>query len=103
MGAESSAESSEVSRLEARYKDLVSRREALRGDITTVEAELGARRRRLKSLMEEADSEGFDPNNIQEEIRKGTEVIRVKLDAFQADIEAGEKMVRPMMEEIGKG
>ncbi|KKL72963.1 hypothetical protein LCGC14_2079650 [marine sediment metagenome] len=96
-------DSSEAGEQEKRHKDLVVRREALKDNVTSIEAELGARRRRLKSLMDEADSEGFDPNNIREEIRKATEVVRVKLDAFEADIGAGEKMVRPMLEEIGKG
>ena len=92
--------SPEVSELEKRHKDLVVRREALKGNVTSIEAELAARRRRLKSLMDEAESEGFDPNNIREEIRTATEVVRVKLDAFEADIDAGEKIVRPMLEEI---
>jgi hypothetical protein len=96
-------DSSEVSELESRHKSLVSRREALKGDVTTLEAELAARRRRLRALMDEAESEGFDPNNIKEEIRKATEVVRVKLDGFEADIEAGEKMVQPMLDEVKKG
>ena len=96
-------DSSEVSEAEARHKNLTIRRESLKGDVTTIEAELAARRRRLKALMAEAESEGFDPNNIRDEIQKATEVVRVKLDAFEADIKAGEKMVRPMLEEIGRG
>lgn len=96
-------DNSEVSQLESRHKELVERRDSLKGDVTKVEAELAARRRRLKALMAEAEKEGYDPNNIQEEIRKAKEVVRVKLDAFEADIQAGEKMVRPMLEEIRKG
>lgn len=100
---EAAMDKSEVSQLETRHKELVGRRDALKGDVTKIEAELAARRRRLKALMAEAEAEGYDPNNIREEIRKATEVVRVKLDAFEADIEAGEKMVRPMLEEIRKG
>ena len=86
-----------------RYKALLARRDALRDSKAQIEAELGARRRRLKDLMDEAKAAGFDPNNLQEEISKGSEVLRVKLDNFEAEIDAGEKELRPMLEEIRKG
>jgi len=97
------ADTESVEELEARYGKLVGRRDKLRQDLVTVEAELAARQRNLKKLMDECRAAGFDPDDLQEEIRKTAEVVKLKLDAFEADLEAGEKIVAPMLEEIRKG
>lgn len=89
--------------LEERYKGLQERLASLKADKSTVEAELAARQRALKKSMDECRDAGFDPDNLQEEIRRAREVASVKLDTFEADIEAGEKIVRPLVEEIRKG
>jgi len=89
--------------LEARYKGLQGRLTTLKADKGTVEAELAARQRALKKSMDECRAAGFDPDNLQEEIRRAKEVVGVKLDTFQADIEAGEKIVRPLVEAIRRG
>ena len=92
-----------VQDLEARHRSLMERLGALRVEKGTIEAELEARRRALKRSMDECRAAGYDPDNLREEIRRDTEVVKVKLDTLQADIEAGEKIVRPLVEEIRRG
>lgn len=89
--------------LEERYRSLQERLGNLKTDKGMVEAELAARQRALKKHMDECLAAGYDPNNLPEEIRRAREVAGVKLDTFEADIEAGEKIVRPLVEEIRKG
>lgn len=91
-----------IADLEARYNSAIERRDRLKQDKTTIEAELSARQRNLRKLMDECRAAGFDPDDLQEEIRKGAEVVKLKLDTFEADLEAGEKIVKPMLEEIRK-
>ena len=97
------AKTETIAELEIRYNSAVERRDRLKQDKTTIEAELSARQRSLRKLMDECRAAGFDPDNLQEEIRKGAEVVKLKLDTFVADLEAGEKIMKPMLEEIRKG
>lgn len=89
--------------LVARHRGLLARRDSLQMDKGRVEAELEARKRILRKLMEEAKREGFDPNNLRSDLQRTAEVLQVKLDAFEADLQAGEKMIKPMLEEMRKG
>jgi len=89
-----------VEELENRFKALNQRREALQQNKMQVEAELNSRKRELKNLMKLAEDAGFDPSNLKEEIRRLKQVLTVKLDTFQADLEAAEKIVQPMLKEV---
>jgi len=86
--------------LEARYEGLTKRRQELADKKAAVVAELAARRRALKTLMEKAREEGFDPDNLAADIKHLSQVITVKLDNFEADIDAAESIIEPMMAEI---
>lgn len=87
--------------LEEKYKVLTNRRQKLVDQKTAIKAELAARRRALKSLMDEAREEGFDPDNLAAEIQHLSQVITVKLENYEADISAAEEMIQPMLAEIG--
>jgi hypothetical protein len=84
----------------AKYEGLTTKRETLSQNKVKVEAELSARRRVLKKVMDEATEAGYDPNKIQEELQRAKEVVMVKLDNFAAELEEGENMVRPMLKEL---
>jgi DNA repair exonuclease SbcCD ATPase subunit len=86
--------------LEIKYKQLIKRKESLQKNKSDVSAELAARRRELQKLMDECKEMGFDPNNLGEEIRKHAEILSLKVDNFEADIDMAEKVLRPMLEEI---
>lgn len=92
-----------VEDIDSRYKILVQRRNDLHNDKTRIEAELEARKRNLKAQMEAAKKEGFDPNNLAEEIRRNEEVLIIKLDNFETELNEAEKIMRPMLEEIKGG
>jgi len=83
-----------------KYEGLTTKRETLSQNKVKVEAELSARRRILKKVMDEATEAGYDPNKIQEELQRAKEVVMVKLDNFAAELEEGENMVRPMLKEL---
>ena len=90
-----------IEQLDTDYKALTSRREQLVQNKVRVEAELAARKRSLKEAMDECKKAGFDPNNLQEEIRKAKEVLSIKMDNFRAELEASEEIIKPMLREIG--
>lgn len=92
-----------VDELEARYNRLTDRAQALERSVTKVEADLEAHKRALKKSMDECREEGFDPNNLKDEISHFMEVISLKLDTFEADLKAGEAQIAPMLEEIRTG
>lgn len=99
MNATTSADSS-VEEFEARYNSLVKRGNDLERDKNKVEAELSSRRRSLKDNMEQARKDGFDPNQLPEEIRRSKEVLATKLDLYSTDLDAAEKVMRPMIAEV---
>lgn len=86
--------------LDVRYKKLTERRNVLEKDKNRIEAELEARKRNLKTQMEEAKKEGFNPNNLRDDIRQSEEVLAIKLDNFEAELDEAESVMKPMLEEI---
>lgn len=86
--------------LDAKYKRLVQRRDSLQKDKNRIEAELEARRRTLKAQMEAAKNEGFNPDNLREDIRRNEEILALKLDNFEVELDEAEKIMKPMLEEI---
>jgi hypothetical protein len=50
--------------------------------------------------MDEAREEGFNPNNLKEELQREAEAVQIKLNVLKGDIEAGEKIVEPILREI---
>jgi DNA repair exonuclease SbcCD ATPase subunit len=86
--------------LDEKYKRLSRRRDSLQQDKTRIEAELEARKRALKSQMEAAKKEGYNPDNLQEDIRKNEEILALKLDNFEAELADAERVMKPMLEEI---
>jgi len=89
-----------VEELEAEYKQLNQKREAVNQGKMQVVAELGATKRDLKATMEECKKAGFDPDNIQEEVRRSKEVLSIKLDNYRADLATAEAQLKPMLKEI---
>ncbi len=88
--------------LDERYKRLVQRRDTLQQNKNRIEAELEARKRNLKAQMEAAKKEGFNPDLLPEEIRRSEEVLILKLDNFEAELDEAERILKPMLEEINK-
>lgn len=94
---------SSIDELEARYKSLLQRGAQVERNKTMIEAELNARKRSLKDAMELAKKEGYNPDNLVEEIRRNKEILMVKLDLYQTELEAAEMAMKPMLQEIQKG
>lgn len=90
----------EVTDLYNRHKRLLARRDELQQDKARIEATLEARKKDLKSLLDKARSNGFDPNNLEDEIKRAKEVLRLKLDNFEAELDEAAKMLEPMKKEI---
>jgi len=86
--------------LEARHQALSTRYEALKEGKVQVEAELAARKRELKKLMQQAKDMGYDPDNLKEDIQRKEQVLAVKLDSFEADVSAAEQIMQPMLRDI---
>lgn len=93
---------SDIDTLSRKAKDLAARRDALFQNKAAVQAELDARRRNLKKLMEDAEAQGFDPNNLKDDLLRKIEVERTKLQVYESDLETAEAMIKPMLEEIRK-
>lgn len=91
---------SDIESLSKKSKELVARRETLFQNKTAVVAELEARRRNLKKLMEEAEAQGYDPNNLKDELLRKIEVERTKLQVYESDLQTAEAMIKPMLEEM---
>jgi predicted nucleic acid-binding Zn-ribbon protein len=90
----------DIDNIVAQYEALTSRRETLSQNKVKLEAELSARKRALKKVMDEATEAGYDPNKIQEELQRTKEVLDLKMSNFEAELEEGETMIRPMLKEL---
>jgi len=86
-----------------RYEILVSKKDSLMKDKLVLEAELAARKRALKEVMDECREAGYDPDNLADELRKAKEVLSLKLDLFEADLKAASEIITPLMDEINNG
>jgi hypothetical protein len=90
----------DIDTMDAEYRNLVARRDSLQQDKARIEATLDARRKDLKSLLDQARKEGFDPDNLKDEIRRLKEVLRLKLDNFSTELDEAATMMDPMLKEI---
>lgn len=93
----------EIEDVTEQHRVLVARRDELDRNKGRVDAALTERKRRLKQLMDEAREAGLDPDNLDQEIRRRIEVIRVKHETIVAELAEAEKMIKPMLEEIESG
>jgi len=91
-----------IDELEALYKTLTDKGTSLERDKNKIEARLAERKQTLKSYMEQAREEGFEPDKLQDDIRHMSEVIGTKLTIYRSELEAAEKIIRPMLAEIQK-
>lgn len=94
---------SDTDDLVARHNKLSAEQKRLEADVTMINSELSARKNALKRLMDEAKAEGFDPNNLEEEIRRRQEVAKVKLDTWESEIKDATKIIEPMLREVNNG
>ena len=86
--------------IEMRYKKLSERRDQLKLDHGTVIANLEISQKNLKKYMSECRELGFDPNNLETEIIRLRNIIELKMNTLEADLEAGEKIIKPMLDDI---
>ena len=92
--------SMQIDQLTKTYQELNKRRDQLINNKNTIEAELKVNRRSLEQTMNEAREEGFDPNNLKEELQTEAEAVQIKLNILKGDIEAGEKIIEPILKVI---
>src|SRR5512135_225685 len=84
----------------AQYETLVTKRDTLSQNKVKLEAELSARKRALKKVMDETREAGYDPDKIKEELQRAEEVVRLKMEVFKTELEEGENIIRPMLKEL---
>ena len=84
----------------AQYETLVTKRDNLSQNKVKLEAELSARKRALKKVMDETREAGYDPEKIKEELQRAEEVVRLKMEVFKTELEEGENIIRPMLKEL---
>ncbi|HED05663.1 MAG TPA: hypothetical protein ENI61_03135 [Ignavibacteria bacterium] len=89
--------------IEIKYKSLSERRDQLKLDHGTVTAHLEARQKNLKKYMDECRGLGFDPDNLETEIIRLRNVIELKMSTFEAELEASEKIIKPMLDDVRRG
>ena len=86
--------------LETRYKTLTQRGGILSQDKVRVDAAQTENKRTLKNIMEECKKNNWDPNTIQDDNRRAKEVLSLKLDNYESELNAAEVILRPMLKEI---
>ena len=86
--------------LESKYKTLTQRGNLLAQDKVRIDAAQAENKRTLKTVMEECKKSGWNPDTIQEDIRRAKEVFKIKLDTYEADLNVAETILKPMLKEI---
>lgn len=87
--------------IETKYKELVERLNKLSAAKMKIEAEAEARKRSLRTVMEECKKAGFDPDTLPEFIKKTEEVLEVKMSVFESDLKTAETQIEPFMKGMG--
>lgn len=98
-----SAEDPTIEELETRYNELVKKHSAVTQSKNRVDAELSVQKRALKKIMDDCREAGYDPDKLQDEMKRLKEVLVTKMNVFAADLDAAENILRPMIREIEKG
>lgn len=93
----------DIDNIVTQYEGLTTKRETLAQNKLKVEAELSARKRALKTVMDDTRKAGYDPEKIGEELQRAKEVVMLKMNVFKAELEEGENMIRPMLKELREG
>ena len=84
--------------LEDRYRLLSKKREKVQMDKVKVEQELATRKRALRENLEACKAAGFDPDTLEDDIKKASEVLALKMDAFENDLSSAESVLNPMIQ-----
>lgn len=84
--------------LEDRYKALSKKREKVQMDKVKVEQELQTRKRALREVLENCKTAGFNPDTLEDDIKKASEVLSLKMDAFENDLVSAENVLNPMIQ-----
>jgi len=92
--------SASLEQIEEKYRLLIQRRDSLIQSKFKIEAELGSRKRQLKSILEEAKKAGFDPDDLPSEIKKHKEILITKMNILEAELDEAENRIKPMLQEI---
>lgn len=87
--------------LEDRYKSLIRRKERLSIDKAKVDQELASRKKSLKETLEACKAAGFNPDTLEDDIKKSTEVLSLKLDAYEKDLDSADQILSPMVQDLG--
>jgi len=93
-------EDQNLEELESRFKALSQRGNSLSQDKLRIDAAQAENKRTLKNIIEECKKLGYNPDTIQEDMRRSKEVFRIKLDNYEVDLNAAENILRPMLKEI---
>ena len=88
--------------IEARAKSLMSRRNSVQKDVDRLSAVRDEKRRNLKETLTSCTDAGFNPSTLAADIDHMSQVIMTKMDVCEADLDASEKIIRPMLCEIEK-
>lgn len=86
--------------IETQYKKLEERRQICIQNKMKIEAELEARKRELRSIMEEVKKAGYDPDDLPEEVKKAREILITKMQILSSDLDHAESVIKPMLDSI---
>ena len=90
----------DVNSLDQQLSSLFSRLKKLNQSHSTILGILQAKRAELRKLMDETIALGYDPNNLDKEIKKLFEVLSLKIQNFEAEISKAEELLNPMLKEV---
>ena len=86
--------------IETRYKNSVAARDKIIQSKVKIEAALSERKKNLREAMEKCIELGYNPDTLEEDIKKLEEIILVKLSVFESDLNTAKDMLDPMLKEI---
>lgn len=86
--------------LEIRYKQYLTKREDILKKKLKIEAALSERKKNLKEAIDECRKLGYDPDTLQDDIKKLREILVTKLSVCESDIKEVEEQIAPMLKEI---
>ncbi len=88
--------------LEVKLNDLNERYTELSKKHEAVKAVYQSKKSDLSLVTDEIKKLGFDPDELEDDIKKLEEVIRIKIVNFETEISEAERIIGPMFQEISK-
>ncbi len=89
-----------IDEMSQKYEKLNAKRKKLIEQKMTIDAEVRSKKKKLKELVDECKSRGYNPDDLENELSKLKLKLEKELEDLEKNLTEAEEKIKPMMERI---